>query len=197
MFESTGMTCVSIRKTDSYDIISLVDIHGCWHWSTLEYCNVPAYWKCPLWLHNCRSRMISKGSFWRTSHTKVDQARTSFAKKLGMKLATTYISNPFKFQWIQMILWCPKARGDPQVFPSSHGWDSPLYLPWTITSKSTSTSKSPHIPFFWLWSRQLLWTFQTFWDEEIPGTLRKELKDWNLEADCQPQLNKLKCVRLM
>ena len=141
MFESMGMTRVSICKTDSYDIISLVDIHGCWHWSTLEYCNVPAYWKCPLWLHNWRSRMISKGSFWRTSHTKVDQARTSFAKKLGMKLATTYISNPFKFQWIQisqMILWCPKTSRRPLKYSQVH-MDG--ILPFTyrgiLTSKST------------------------------------------------------------
>lgn len=181
MFESMGMTRVSICKTDSYDIISLVDIHGCWHWSTLEYCNVPAFWKCPLWLHNWRSRMISKGSFWRTSHTKVDQARTSFAKKLGMKLATTYISNPFKFQWIQMILWCPKARGDPPSIP-----------------KFTWMGFSPLPTVVWLWSRQLLWDVSDFlrwgnsWD--LKGRSWK-IGTWKLIE--KPQLNKLKCVRLM
>lgn len=121
-----------------------------------------------------------KGHFEEPRIPKVDQARTSFAKKLGMKLATTYISNPFKFQWIQMILWCPKARGDPPSIPE-FTWMK--ILPFTYRGLCEVVSSFGRL--------------ETFWDEEIPGTLRKELKDWNLEADCQPQLNKLKCVRLM
>lgn len=134
---------------------------------------------------------------WRTSHTRVDQARTSFAKKVGNEVGYNLHIKPIQIPLNSKDIWCPKARGEPQVFPGSHGWDSPLYLPWTIASKSTYL-KWPHIPFFWLWSRQLLWTFRTFWDEEIPGTWdRKDSKDRNLEADCQPQLDKLKCLRLL
>ena len=131
-----------------------------------------------------------KGHFEEPRIPKVDQARTSFAKKLGMKLATTYISNPFKFQWIQMILWCPKARGDPQVFPSSHGWDSPLYLPWTITSKSTSLflvvkSSAPlDVSDFLRWGNS--------WDLK-EGVARLEPGSW-LPTTAQQAL---KCVRLM